>query len=302
MTRRIIDIAGEPLALSLCGARLSMRTEDGKHVDVPIAEIESVLVSHPRATLSVQSLAELAAAGVSTVICDAAHRPTGVVLPIAEHGKIAARFAAQAALKRPVRKKLWRQVVRAKIRSQAVALQSLVGSDAGLAAMCKDVRSGDPTNVESQAAVRYWRRVFGDESFRRDPAIGGRNALLNYGYAVVRASVARAICGAGLHPALGIHHHSRGNPLCLADDLMEPFRPVIDVAVARLTAKTRDEVDLDRDSKRELLAAASGRVLASGERRTVFDVIERFVLGMAKVVDGEADRLWIPKLTFEVPG
>ena len=302
MTRRIIGISGEPLELSLCGARLSMRTQAGQQVDVPIAEVESVLISHPRTNLSLQSLAQLAAAGVSTVICDALHKPTGVVLPIVEHGKIAARFAAQAALKRPVRKKLWRQVVRAKIRSQAVALEALVGSDAGLAAMCKDVRCGDPTNVESQAAVRYWRRVFDDESFRRDPALGGRNALLNYGYAVIRASVARAICGAGLHPALGIHHHSRGNPLCLADDLMEPFRPVIDVTVARLTAGTGDQIDLDRESKRELLSAASGRLLASGEHRTVFDVIERFVLGMAKVVDGKADRLWIPKIGFDAPG
>jgi CRISPR-associated protein Cas1 len=286
------------MAMSLESERVVLRSDRGEEVTVPLADIEALLVSSPRTTMSVRMLAKLSAAGVSTVICDEGHRPTGVVLPIAEHGKIASRFSAQANMKRPVRKKLWRQVVRAKIRNQASALVSLGRGDHGLYALCKEVRSGDPTNVEAQAAIRYWKHVFGDDSFRRDPALSGRNACLNYGYAVIRASVARAICGAGLHPALGIHHHSRGNPLCLADDLMEPFRPAVDLEIARMTPSGSDGIELDRDRKRQLLTSISGRFEVDREHRTLFDLIERMARGMAQVVDGASDRLWVPRISF----
>jgi CRISPR-associated protein Cas1 len=300
VTRRIIDVSGESTVLSLQSERIVLRFDRGEEVAIPISDVEALLVSSPHMTMSVRALAKLSAAGVSTVISDETHRPTGIVLPIVDHGKIASRFAAQATMKRPVRKKLWRQVVRAKIRNQAGVLVSLGRGDHGLNLLCKEVRSGDPTNVEAQAAIRYWKCVFGDGSFRRDPALGGRNACLNYGYAVVRASVARAICGAGLHPALGIHHHSRGNPLCLADDLMEPFRPAVDMAVAEMSAIVRDGIELDKDCKRRILTALSGRFEVDAEHRTLFDLIERMVQGMARVVDGSSDRLWVPRFSFGV--
>jgi len=301
MTRRIIDISEEPVSLSLRGGLLCFAQPDGRESTVPLQEVQALLVAHPRVSMSAMILAALSSHGVATVVCDGSRRPAGVMLPLGEHGRIATRFASQACLKLPVRKKLWRHVVRAKIRNQGGLLASVRGSDAGLIAMAKEVLSGDRTNVEAQAAVRYWRRIFADESFRRNPEAGGRNSLLNYGYAIVRSSIARAICGSGLHPALGLHHHSRGNPLCLADDLMEPFRPVVDQAVIRISKEVGDEVMLDRSSKRMLAEALMSRLIVKGESRTCFDWQERLVKSLARVIDGDADRLWVPIFDFGSP-
>ena len=142
----------------------------------------------------------------------------------------------------PVCKRLWRQIVRAKIKAQAALLVELRGTDFGLGALVLRVRSGDPSNVEARAARRYWPHVFADLDFRRHRENEDQNILLNYGYAVLRAIIARAICAAGLHPSLGIHHHNRYNAFCLADDLMEPFRPAVDHAVAEYMAHARRAV------------------------------------------------------------
>ena len=299
MSRRIIDISEEPVALSLQGELLCLGLPDGRESTIPLQEVQALLVAHPRVSMSASILAALSSHGVATVLCDGSRRPAGIMLPLGEHGRIATRFASQARLSLPTRKKLWRQLVRAKIRNQGALLSAVRGADAGLAAMAKEVLSGDRTNVEAQAAVRYWRRIFADESFRRDPESGGRNSLLNYGYAIIRSSIARAICGAGLHPALGLHHHSRGNPLCLADDLMEPFRPVVDRAVVSISESSGDGVVLDRSSKRQLVEAVSGRLNVKGESRTCFDWQEKFVKGLARVIDGDAERLWVPVFNFD---
>jgi len=265
---------------------------------VPLGEIEGVMISHPQCTVSARVMSELGRWGVSLVCCDEKRLPSGIMLPIGEHGRIASRFAAQARMSLPVRKKLWRQVVRAKIRNQASLLTRLHGFDHGLSAMVGDVLSGDRTNVEATAAVRYWRELFADPEFRRDPTLGGRNPLLNYGYAVMRGIVARAICGSGLHPALGLHHHSRGNPLCLADDLMEPFRPIVDHAVCEFGLGAIAIPELTRDTKARLLQAAVRRIEVKGELRTPSDIAERLVRSLTRVVDGEGDRLWMPHLAF----
>lgn len=291
-------MSDRPVRVSVRGELLVLAA-DGGEATVPLAELEALLLAHPQVSISGRALGALGEAGVAVVVGDAALRPAGVLLPIGAHGLIATRFAAQAALSLPARKRLWRQVVRGKVRNQAAALEALGGTDAGLRQLVLEVRSGDRTNVESQAAVRYWRRVFGDDAFRRDRSAGGRNALLNYGYAILRSSVARALCGAGLHPALGLHHHGRSNPLCLADDIMEPFRPVVDVAVARLTVEFGVPEALDADWKRRMVAAVTARVRAAEESRTCFDWQERTVRSLARVIDGEADRIVVPRLVFE---
>lgn len=278
---------------------MKLRRDDGTEFEVPFADIQAVCLSHPRTSVSVRTLSELGSHGVSVVIGDAAHRPSALVLPLATHGRIGARFSAQAALSKPSRKRFWRQIVRSKIRAQAGALAAATGSDAGLAEMCKAVRSGDSTNVEAQAAVRYWRRIFSDDTFRRDPSAGGRNSMLNYGYAIVRASMARAICGAGLHPALGLHHHNRENPLCLADDLMEPFRPLVDLAVAWLCPTDPGGVELTPQLKAQILTALTRPVMDHDELRTCFELQERMAFGLAKVIEGKSDRLWLPRMQLE---
>jgi CRISPR-associated protein Cas1 len=164
--------------------------------------------------------------------------------------------------------------------------------------MAARVRSGDPHNLEAQAARIYWKALFGDIHFRRDPQSGeSLNPFLNYGYAILRGVVARAACAAGLHPSLGIHHHNRYNPFCLADDLMEPFRPVVDRAVAKLKDDWGENVLLDRDSKRVLLESVLARYAVKEESRTLFDWIGRAAFSLAAAIAEQDHRkLEIPRL------
>jgi len=300
VTKRIIDISTEPLYLSTQGQRLRLRSEHEKVVEVPFDEVQAMLLSHPQSTVTVRTLSDLATNGVATVVCDSTHRPTGIMLPIQSHTSIASRFLAQSSMKLPVRKRLWRQIVQGKLQSQSAALRALHRSDGGIRVLVSKVTSGDRTNVEAQAAVRYWKRIFNDPTFRRDAQGVGVNAALNYGYSVLRASMARAICGAGLHPALGLHHHQRDNPLCLADDLMEPFRPIVDVAVARFRSAGDIPDSLDPPTKRMILNALTSAVRASSELRTPFDIQEEVVHGLVRVIEGESVTMWLPDFDFSV--
>jgi CRISPR-associated protein Cas1 len=220
--------------------------------------------------------------------------PVGMLLPLVAHHAQVQRFAAQARVSLPVRKRLWRQIVRAKIKAQADTLREMHGSDFGLGALVAQVRSGDPKNVEARAARRYWPAVFAEIAFRRHRENEDQNLLLNYGYAVLRAIVARAICGAGLHPSLGIHHHQRYSTYCLADDLMEPFRPTVDRAVAEYV-NTHDAFDhVEAAAKQHIIAELTGRYLVDGQQRTLFDVAARLACSLAEVFVGDARELQLP--------
>ena len=209
------------------------------------------------------------------------------------------RFSAQAGLSLPVRKRLWQQIARAKILAQARLLEERTGADHGSCGLASQVRSGDPANLEARAARIYWRKVFGEIEFRRDREQDGLNACLNYGYAVLRAIVARAICGAGLHPSLSLHHHNRYDAFCLADDLMEPFRPIVDRAVARSPRRARSG-NAARSSREEMHSRRiAGRFEADGESRTLFDWLGRVAASLAAAMEaGEAGaaKLFIPEL------
>ncbi|HJT36296.1 MAG TPA: type II CRISPR-associated endonuclease Cas1, partial [Pirellulales bacterium] len=208
--------------------------DGGGECSVPLTEIAVLIAAHPQVTFTQAVLGGLAAAGGIFIVCDERWLPAGMLLPLRGHHLQARRFQAQAAVAAPVKKRLWQQIVRAKIETQAQALETLHGDSAGLRPLVPLVRSGDPENIEARAARIYWPLLFADESFRRQWEAGDQNRLLNYGYAVLRAIVARALCAAGLHPTLGLHHHNQYSAFCLADDLMEPFRPVVDIVVARL--------------------------------------------------------------------
>jgi len=232
----------------------------------------------------------LATAGASLVACDARRRPVAMLLPLESHHVQAERFTHQSRLTLPRRKRLWQQVVRAKISAQARVLEERMGTDAGLRALARRVRSGDPDNIEARAAHRYWRLVFGDPRFVRSKEEDERNHWLDYGYAVLRAMAARAICGSGLHPTFGLAHRNKANAFALADDIMEPFRPIVDRCVAN-----SDIGPLERDAKRRLIEALAARFLVEGESRTLFDILARVAQSLAAAVTGEAQRLWIPE-------
>jgi len=261
---------------------------------LPLTDIAALIVSHPQVSYTHAVLSGLAAAGATFIACDEKHLPAAMLLPLVSHSTQTERFAAQAQLSLPTRKRIWQEIVRAKLLSQARLLEERTGRDWGLGPLASRVRSGDAGNLESQAARIYWRALFGD--FRRDPEGEGVNSCLNYGYAVVRAIVARALCGAGLHPSFGVHHHNRYDAFCLADDLMEPFRPLADHVVACLRDEHGPEVALDQESKRAILEGVLARYMAEGELRTMFDWASRAASSLAAVIEGREDKLHIPLL------
>jgi CRISPR-associated protein Cas1 len=299
MTNRILDFADTAVFLNASNGLLVIRPREAAEITVPFADIAAVVASHLQVTITEYALSELAKAGAIFVCCDEKRLPAAMMLPLQANTLQTERFAIQARASLPVRKRAWQVVVQAKIRAQAAALRALHGEDAGLAAMVARVRSGDVGNLESLASLRYWKRLFGDPSFRRGDEADPRNGLLNYGYAVVRAVVARAICGAGLHPSFGLHHHNRYDPFCLADDLMEPFRPLVDLAAVRWARDNPGDIAVHKRSKGVLLATATARYRTpDGSFRTVFDVTTSVAASLVRVLAGEEQALSIPELVL----
>jgi len=294
MTERIIDISDQPARLHVNLERLMIERDGAEPEAIPLADVAVLVVSHPQVTYTHAVLSGLAAAGAAFITCDQRRMPVGMLLPLAGHSVQAERFALQAQAAEPTKKRLWQQVVRAKLSAQARLLSDLRGTDLGLAAMARRVRSGDPDNLEAQASARYWPALFPDPTFRRNVDGEDQNRLLNYGYAVLRAIVARAICASGLHPSLGIHHHNRYDAFCLADDLMEPFRPLVDRAVVRYTEARGPDAPLDRQAKAALLEALTGRLTLKGESRTPFDVAARAAASLAAVFEGTRKNIVLP--------
>lgn len=296
MTDRILDLSDSPAYLHISNHLLIVERDGFDKVSIPLPDLAAVVVSHPQVRYSQAVLSELAAAGVAFVTCDRAHLPVGMLIPLAGHSTQVERFHRQAAAPLPLKKRLWQQIIKAKIHAQSRALLQLHGQDHGLAAMAPKVRSGDPQNLEAQASRKYWPALFADSAFRRDREAEDQNRLLNYGYGVLRAIIARALCAAGLHPSLGLHHHNRYNALCLVDDLMEPFRPVVDVSVARFVQIHGSQSPMNTQAKYFMLAALTGRFERDGEKRTLFDLSSRAAQSLASVFMGEARALILPEV------
>jgi len=296
MTDRILDLSESPARLKVRYDQLIIERENQPEVSVPLNELAALVIAHPQVNLTHAVLSGLMRCCGAVIACDEHHLPVGMMLPIETHVTQTKRMAAQAAASLPTNKRLWQQVVRAKIKAQARLLQELRGFDSGLNELAGQVRSGDPSNLEAQAAQRYWPMLFHDHEFHRRREADDANRLLNYGYAVLRAVVGRAVCAAGLHPSIGIHHHNQYNAFCLADDLMEPFRPLVDRVVVEQVAQRGKDVPVDKESKRALLAMVANRYSSEGESRTLFDLVSRAASSLAQVYAGEADRLMLAEI------
>lgn len=281
MTDRIIDLTTQPARLSVRHRQLVIETGEQPAVTIPLGELAALVLSCPQIILTQPVLAGLAEAGGVCVVCDGKSRPISIMVPLVQHHVQTERLTAQARATPHVKKKLWRQIVRNKIESQAQVLRQLHGDEKGLPALVRLVRLGDSTNVEAVASKRYWRHIFGDPSFRRDVQRQDQNRFLNYGYAILRAVTARALIATGLHPSLGIHHHNRYNPFCLADDLMEPFRPRVDLHVARMLSEISPEAPLSPQVKARLLGFLEERYVIAGKRLSLFDTLARAASSLA---------------------
>ncbi|PID36268.1 MAG: subtype II CRISPR-associated endonuclease Cas1 [Rhodobacterales bacterium] len=239
---QIIDIATDGRHLSRQRGFLIVSEEGHEIGRTPLDQVAAVIVHAHGTTWSTSLLVELAERGAPVVLCAANHAPRSVLMPLEGHHLQGARMRAQWQAKTPLIKQAWKQVVAAKLRMQAAALEAVGEAPAPVRMMIRKITSGDSTNMEAQAARYYWPRLMG-ETFRRDATAGDENALLNYGYTVLRAATARAVVAAGLHPTIGLFHAHRGNAFALADDLMEPFRPLVDLSVRHIAATRGAAVD-----------------------------------------------------------
>lgn len=239
---QIVDISTDGRHLSRFRGFLVVSEDRSEVGRIPLDQISAVIVHAHGVTWSNSLLVALAERGAPVVLCAASHAPRAIMWPLEGHSSQGARMRAQWRAKRPLSKQIWRLVVKRKVAMQAAALEAFGEPGAPVGRLAADVRSGDESNVEAQAARRYWPLMMGAD-FRRDVDAGGVNGLLNYGYTVLRAATARAIVAAGLNPTIGVFHSNRGNAFALADDMMEPFRPLVDCAARGLVERGVSEVN-----------------------------------------------------------
>lgn len=287
---------GNPAYLSTKLEQLVIRRDDQPKITVPIEDIGAVILDHPAVTISQALLARLLDANVAVVTADEQHLPTGLMLPLAGNFVQTERFAAQLSTSVPLKKQIWRQTVQAKITNQAKLLKKLGRESGRLFNMVKEVRSGDAGNHESQASRIYWRLVFDPLDFVRRRNGPPPNNLLNYGYAIMRAVIARSLVAAGLLPTLGIHHHNRYNAYALADDVMEPYRPFVDENVIELVESGQDLEILTPDIKRILLEIPALEVAMEDENRRLMDAASVTASSLRRCLMREEKKVNYPEI------
>lgn len=277
---RIVDIATDGQHVRLYRGFLLVERDGAEVGRLALDDVHALIIHAHGVTWSGSVVAALAERGAPVVFCGSNHSPVAVTLPIDGHHTQAARMRAQLTASLPLKKQLWRRIVMAKIACQG-ALLCHRGSDVGYALllMARRVTSGDSGNLEAQAARRYWPALMGRD-FRRDREAAGANALLNYGYAIMRATVARAVVAAGLHPTMGIAHSNRGNALALADDLVEPFRPLVDALVVAMVAEGIEV--LDPLAKRRMARLIAFDVRVGDEASPVSVAAQRLAQSLAR--------------------
>ncbi len=262
---------------------------------VPIEDIGVLIMDHERVVVTQLLLAALLENNVAVITCNEQHMPAGLLLNLDGHTTQTEIFRAQLEASEPLRKNLWMQCIQAKLRNQGALLDQIgVGGDA-LREMARNVRSGDPDNLEARGAAHYWRSLFPAHlNFIRHRFGDPPNNLLNYGYAILRAVVARSLVGSGLLPTLGIHHRNKYNAYCLADDIMEPYRPWVDEMVLELLVKENvDPAELTTAIKGHLLKVPTQEVLIDGQRSPLLVAVQRTTAALARCFqEGERKGLW----------
>lgn len=293
MIGRIVEVADDRRHLFMNrGFMVVKDTESSKELgQVPLDDIAAVIANAQGLSYTNNLLVALAERGAPFVLCAANHNAVGMLLPIEGNFEQSKRIEAQIAASLPTHKRMWAAVVRSKLEQQAAALEAAGAPTAPLTALAAKVRSGDPENMEAQGARRYWGLLFGD-GFRRDQQGGGLNGLLNYGYTVMRATMARAIIAAGLHPSIGLHHSHDNNAMRLVDDLMEPFRPVVDLKVWQLRRNSEELVT--PESKRALVRTLYDDMQTASGATPVMVCAQRLAVSLAQVYLGERDKLDLP--------
>lgn len=291
MVGRVVEIATDGRHLSVLRGFLVVADGGAEIGRIALDEVAAVVANAHGLTYSNNALVELSSRGIPVVLCGANHMPAAIVWPVDAHHLQTGRMTDQVAATLPMKKRLWAQLVRAKILAQGASLAAVGAPSGGFYLLSRKVRAGDPDNVEAEAARRYWPLLLGPD-FRRNTSGGSVNGMLNYGYAVLRAGVARATMAAGLHPSFGLKHANRSNPMVLIDDLMEPFRPTVDLEVWRLVRGGAGEVDKD-------VKAALARIMVIDLPTALglsplMTCAERLAQSLARAFAGDGDSLDLP--------
>ena len=297
-----------PAYLSLTNSQLVIKMPEVEKADlpetfkestvrtVPIEDIGVVVLDNRQITITQGAIEAMLENNCAIITCDGSHLPVGLMLPLCGNTTQSERFREQIDASLPLKKQLWQQTVQCKIHNQAAVLKQTRGAVVkNMLAWENDVRSGDADNLEGRAAAYYWKNMFPDVAdFTRDRDGVAPNNLLNYGYAILRAVVARSLVASGLLPTLGIHHHNKYNAYCLADDIMEPYRPYIDLLVTNVTAKFGYPEELTTELKRELLVIPVLDVVIGGQRSPLMTAVAQTTASLYKCFSGDARKIVYP--------
>jgi len=286
----------EQLVISLPEA--SMLPEKDRTITIPIEDIGVVVIDHPQITLTHWLINALLENNVALITCDNRHMPSGLLLPLEGNTTQSERFKSQIDASEPLRKQLWQQTIRQKILNQAAVLRQEGRKADNMKYWADQVKSGDTENHEGRAAAYYWGELFDSSlDFRRDPDGFAPNNLLNYGYAILRATVARSLVASGMLPTFGIHHHNRYNAYCLADDMMEPYRPYVDKLVLEIMDGCEILDELTKAHKTKLLQIPVLDVTINDRRSPLMLATQQTAASLAKCFAGELRKIEFPEMS-----
>ena len=276
---------------------LSESFKRNSEVTKPIEDIGVVVLDHKQLTITSGVLEALLENNCAIITCDSRSMPVGLMLPLCGNTTQNERFRDQLDASLPLVKQLWQQTIKAKIENQAAVLQECSGAETRcMKVWADDVKSGDSNNLEARAAAYYWKNLFPIKDFTRDREGIPPNNLLNYGYAVLRAIVARGLVVSGLLPTLGIHHHNRYNAYCLADDIMEPYRPYVDRLVYNMINQGVDYTELTKELKAQLLIIPTLETNIAGKRSPLMVAVGQTTASLYKCFSGELRKIFYPKM------
>ncbi len=292
----IIEYRKENTVVNSSDLTKSEKSRCDLNKSIPVEDVAVVIIDHFGVVISQYLLSALLENNVAVIICNSNHLPNGLFLNLDGNHVQTEKFKCQIESSVPLKKQLWQQTVSAKIFNQAILLKRIGKSAENMIKWSEKVKSGDPDNLEARASAYYWKNLFPEEfDFTRDRFGIPPNNLLNYGYAVLRAMVARSLVASGLLPTLGIHHRNKYNAYCLADDIMEPYRPFVDLVVLNIVKSNQENFDLSSDIKKQLLDIASLDVFIDNQRSPLMIGLQRTAASLSRCFEGSSRKILFPQ-------
>lgn len=287
---------GNPCYLSKNKNQLVVELESGEKKTAPIEDIGMVILDHYQIKITQPVLQALTGNNTAILVNDPSHLPLGLMLPMASHNTYTEKLHLQVNASLPLKKNLWQQTIKKKIQNQAVLLRQLGIDTENMQYWATQVKSGDPDNYEGRAAAYYWKTIF-DREFKRRRYGAPPNNLLNYGYAILRAVAARSLVASGMLPALGIHHRNKYDAYCLADDIMEPYRPYVDRKALTIIASDDFAGELTTGIKRQLLEIPVTDIIINGNRSPLMVGMQQTTASLMQCFEGETRKISYPDFT-----